>query len=229
MTSTYAWLGETPSVFSLRLETNQRSFVSPYSPTSQTADLIGDRWVGRIDLPASTSRQKIRAREAWANRLRGQANRFSIWHFTAPTPLGTIGTTAVVSWTDSGSPVSWTDSGSPVTWTDGTPVLRSAVAQLANTAALQILPSATVKAGDMLGLPNGQAVQVLADAAADSTGAVTVEFAPRARTAMSAYGAIVTTRPTITVMLRTVDGAPVTTYQPGFAEGCTLEFVEALS
>lgn len=223
--TTYAWLGETPSAFELRVMSNTRTFVGAYTPATQVLDLQGERWAGRIDLPPAVTKLQARRREAWFDRLKGQANTFTIWHFTAPTPLGTIGGTITVGWTDAGA-VTWTDgSGGGVTWVDGAPVLAAAVAQLANTATLQVRPGATVYAGDMLGLPNGQAVRVMADATADGSGLLAIEFQPRARAAMAAYGAINLTRPTITVMMKSASGVP-TTWQPGYADGCSFEVVE---
>lgn len=222
----YAWPSAwVPSAFELRILPNTRTFVGAYTPVVQVIDLLGERWQGRLDLQPTTSLTEAGAREAFADRLKGQANQFSIWNFRRPVPLGTIGATVTVAWTDAGA-VSWTDgSGGGVTWIDGAPVTAAAIAQGANTTTLQVRPGATVLAGDMLGLPNGQAVRCMADATADGGGALAVEFQPRARSAMSAYGAINLTRPTFNVMLKAGDGIP-TTYRPGYAEGWSIEFVE---
>ncbi|MDT7836451.1 hypothetical protein [Aquabacterium sp. OR-4] len=223
--SIYAWLGETPSAFELRLRANTVMFASPYSTDTQTLDLQGERWVGMFSLPPAITQRQVRQREAFFDRFKGTSHQVEIWHFAAPQPLGTIGATAPVSWTGAPGTVAWTDgSGGPVAWTDGTPVVVAAVAQFANTALLQVLPGATVLAGDMLGLA-GQTVRVMADATADSAGRVTVEFQPRARRSWAAYSPVVTDRPRITVMLK--DGGVPTTWQPGrVADGCSVEFVE---
>lgn len=222
--SIFAWLGETPCAFELRVQPNTRTFVGAYVPTTQVLDMVGERFTGRIDLTPTTDPITGGRREGYFDRLKGQANQFTIWNFQRPVPLGTIGATITVAWTSSGA-VSWTDgSGGAVTWIDGAPVLAAAVAQLSNTVTLQVRPGATVYAGDMLGLP-GQTVRAVADATADAAGLITVEFQPRARAAMAAYGAVNLVRPLITVMLKTAGGIP-TTWQPGYAEGCSFEFVE---
>lgn len=225
--TTYAWLGETPSAFELRLKPNLRTFTGPYGPVTQVVDLQGERWQGQISLPPLTDPVAIAAREAWLDRLKGQANTFAIWHFGQPSSgMGTIGATRTVSWVDGGvGAVSWVDGTvGAVSWVDGAPVLAAPVVQGANTATIQALPGVTAKAGRMLGLP-GQTVRLMADATADAAGQMPIEFQPRARAAMAGGGAVTVTRPTIVVMMRSADGVP-TTMQPGYADGCTFEFIE---
>lgn len=194
--STYLWLDEQPSAFELRIMSNTRAFVGPYGPATQVLDLLGERWTGRIDLSPETDTRKIMAREAFFDRLKGAANTFSIWHFGAPVAAGTIG---------------------------GTPTLLAEVAQNANTATLVTAAGATAYAGSMLGLP-GQTVRLMADATADGSGHMAIEFQPRARATMALGGSVTLIRPTITVRVKAGD-VPIPR-QPGYAEGCSFEFVE---
>jgi hypothetical protein len=78
----------------------------------------------------------------------------------------------------------------------------------------------------MLGL-SGQLVRVMADAQSNDAGDLPIEFTPRARAAWSAGAAVVWYQPTFNAILKTPD-VPSTVWQPGFTEGVTVEFVEAL-
>ena len=84
--------------------------------------------------------------------------------------------------------------------------------------------SATLRAGDMLGI-GGQLVRIMADATADGTGAITIEFQPRARAAIAASSAVTWARPTANFMLKSADGVP-TVWAPGRADGASVEFIE---
>jgi len=86
----YAWPSTwVPSAFELRILPNTRTFVGAYTPVVQVIDLLGERWQGRIDLPPTNSLDEAGAREAWFDRLKGQANQFSLWNFRRPVPRGT--------------------------------------------------------------------------------------------------------------------------------------------
>ena len=79
-------------------------------------------------------------------------------------------------------------------------------------------------------MPNGQTVMYVGSVTlvADGNGDMgVVEFAPSARSAMAAWGAITWDRPTINFRLR--DGkTPPVTWAPGRFEGITLDLVEAI-
>lgn len=225
--TTYAWPSDWwPAAFELRVKFNTRLFVGAYTPAMQAIDLLGERWVGRIDLRPARP-WEIAAREAFIDRLRGQANSFNIWHFGRPAALGTIGagqvTVPVVNASAVTVPVV-NASAVTVPCVAGDPAVRTAIEQNAGTAVLQTRAGRTVQAGDMLGL-GSQTVRVLADATADGGGLVTVEFAPRARQNIPAYTAVVTAAPLIRVRLKGSDGVP-TTWQPGYADGASFEFTE---
>lgn len=91
-------------------------------------------------------------------------------------------------------------------------------------AATTFLDPGTLLAGDMLGI-NGQLVRVMADATANDAGKITVEFQPRLRAAQSSGAAVSWNKPTCNVMLKGAEGV-ATTYHPGYADGCSFEFVE---
>jgi hypothetical protein len=195
----YAWPGWGVNAFELRVLPNLRTFVGPYTPTTQVIDLLGERWVARIDLAPTTDPIQIAAWEAFFDRLKGQLNQTSFGHMRLSSPQGTA---------------------------RGTLTLSAAAAQLANTVAITgAAAGATLLAGDMLGI-NGQLVRVMANATADGTGAFSsVEFQPRLRVAQSLGASVAWNAPTANFMLKTSDGVP-TTWQPGMAQGPSLEFVE---
>jgi hypothetical protein len=205
---------------------NLRTFVGPYTPQTQVIDLLGERWVARIDLSPTTDDIVIAAWEAFFDRLKGQLNQTSFGHLKLTAPQGTLrdgiaGTVVNASLVT----VSVVNSSlASVTVIAGTPVIRGAVAQLSNTATIGTIAGRTVRAGDPLGI-NGQLVRVMADAAADASGNLAIEFQPRARVAWSTGTAVVWNAPTANFMLKTNDGVP-TTWQPGMADGASVEFVE---
>jgi len=226
--SVYSWpISWAPSAFELRLLSNTRSFIGPYTPSTQVLDLMGERWNGRIDLTPTEDQIEGGRREAFFDRLKGGAHQFAIWNFRRPVPLGTVaaGQVAVPVVNASSVTVNAINASSAVApCVAGDPVLLSAVPLLANTCTIQTRAGRTVYAGDMLSLGGVQTVRVMADATADANGFLTVEFQPRARGVIPAYAAITTYRPLITVMLK-ADGVP-TTWHPGFADGASFEFVE---
>lgn len=197
--SAYAWTLGNANRFELRLIPNLRTFVGPYTPTTQVLDFLGERWAARVDLPPTTDDIVAAAREAFFDRLKGMANQVTIGHLQKSAPQGTM---------------------------RGAPTLNGAVAQLANTCAITTTAGATLLAGDMLGI-NGQLIRVMANATADGTGAMTIEFQPRARVAWTTGLPVVWSAPTANFMLKTPD-APPTVWVPGYVEGCSFELIEAL-
>ena len=171
----YAWPAAwRPRSFELRILPNLRSFSGPYTPTTQVLDLLGERWAARLDMVLTTDPIDAAAREAFFDRLKGQAHLVSLWHQRLPVPQGTI---------------------------RGTPTVMTTIAQLANTANVQTTSGATVRAGDMLGL-GSQLVRAMADSSADGSGGLVLEFQPRARTSIASGTAITWLRPTANFMLR---------------------------
>lgn len=120
--------------FEMRIAPNTRTFVGPYTPSTQVVDLLGERWKFVVHLAPTTSIEEGAAREAFFDRLKGPAHQIRIWHRKRPAPLGTM---------------------------RGAPTLSAAAAQLANV--ISISGTGTLKAGDHLGIA-GQLVRVMADA-----------------------------------------------------------------
>lgn len=87
--STYTWPAAwVPRAFELYLQPNMRTFMSPYSTDVQALDLLGERWAGRIDLAPTNDALDAGRREAFFDRLKAQANKFSIYNFRRAAPLG---------------------------------------------------------------------------------------------------------------------------------------------
>lgn len=200
--TTYAWPTTfIPSRFEMRILPNTKVFVGPYTPTVQVLDYGGERWTCSLDLPLGADPVRGAAQEAFFDRLKGPAHIVSVWNLRRPVPNGTL--------------------------RSGTPTLVGSVAQLANTLTLQCEAGQTLLAGDHIGLPNGQNVRVMADAVANGTGQMVVEFQPRARTAMAGGGAIVLVKPLVNMMLKG-DGVPLSWGSGGMFDESSLELVESV-
>lgn len=197
--TTYSWpatFGVTR--FEMRIRHNTRVFTGPYTPTTQVLDLLGERWIITLSLKPTIDPIAGAAREAFWDRLKGSANLIAIGHRKLKQPLGTM---------------------------RGTPVVTSTIAQLASTGTITTTPGATLRAGDMIGL-GGQLVRNMADATADGSGHLVIEFQPRARAAIATGAAVVWDGPTATFMLAPgADGAP-TAWTPGAVEGTSIDLVE---
>lgn len=225
----YAWpTAWRAARFEMRVMPNLRTFTGPYTPTTQVLDLLGERWMARIDLPLTVDSITAAAREAFFDRLKGQAHQVSLWHLRLPAPQGTLrdgatgsvinGSLAAVSVVNGSS--------AAVTVVYGTPVLAAAVSQLANTATIRTIPARTLRAGDLLGISD-QLVRIMEDTTADGTGLMSIEFQPRARSAWAIYTVPVWNKPTADFMLSTTDGVP-TVWSPGMAESASFDFVEVV-
>lgn len=227
--TTYAWPGWGATQFEMRVMPNQQVFPSLFSPsTAQVVDLGGDYWTAVVTIPLGVTVSGGAAVEAFVDRLRGSQHSVALWHMRRPQPLGTMRDGSAAAWTTSvPSAATWSTS-APATaiWTAGEPALRSAVAQFANAATLTCTVGATLLAGDHIGLPNGQTVRVLADATAGGTGDMAIEFAPSARSAMTAYGRVTWNKPTVNFKLRDGGTVPVV-WNPGRFDGPTFDLVEA--
>ena len=224
----YAWPGWGVSRFELRLMSNLRTFTGPYTPSTQVLDLLGERWCGSLTLVPTTDPIEAAAREAFWDRLKGQANTTTLWHLKLTAPQGTLrdGTAATVV-NASLTTVSVVNASlAAVAGVAGTPAVRVAAAVGDNTVWITTLPSKTVRAGDMLGI-GGQLVRVMADATANLGGGLQVEIQPRARAAWPVGTAVAWNAPTFTARLKTPD-TPATAWVPGYAEGASIDFIEAI-
>lgn len=229
----YAWptgTGWMPSRFEMRIAPNTRTFTGPYTPTVQSIDLLGERWQASVDLPPDVDAVAGASREAYFDRLKGPVNQVSLYHFARPVPNGTLRDGVAVNVINASSVVVPVKNASNVTvpCISGQPALRSAAAQGANTATLSCVPGVTLKAGDHIGLgTGGQLVRVMADAAANGSGNMTIEFQPRARTAIAACTLIVWNKPTANFILKDTPNVP-TTWRAGSFDGASVDFIEAL-
>lgn len=137
--------------------------------------------------------------EAFVNAMRGQTKTCNLWHMQRPLPRGTM---------------------------RGTPVVAGPANQGADTFVISTgVGFSTLLAGDMIGT-SGLLLQIAEDATANIGGELTVKLVNRLRTAI-VFGASVTwDKPTAPFRLMT--NASVL-YQPGYADGVSLDFAEAIA
>jgi len=86
--------GLTPRRFNMRLSTNQLTHAAPHGGSEQVVDLLNDRWVIDMELPADTH-ANMAAIEAFLNAMRGQTNTVALWHFARTAPRGTLASATV--------------------------------------------------------------------------------------------------------------------------------------
>ena len=224
----YTWPGWKVNRFEMRVIPNTRSFTGPYTPNVQTLDFFGERWSIRAAIVPTNDPIQTAEREAFWDRLKGMANTVALWHLKIKAPQGTMRDGATIGITNTaGQALNLVNtSGQALGLISGTPTLGAAVAQFANTCTLRCAPGKTLRAGDMVGIA-GQLVRIMADATADGSGNLAIEFQPRARAAWPIYSAVVWNAPTANFMLKAGDGVP-TSWVPGAADGADVEFIEAL-
>ena len=224
----YAW----PSTFlcnrfEMRILPNVRVFTGPYTPTTQTLDLLGERLMISMDLPPTTDPILGAAREAFFNRLKASSNLISIGHQKLKAPQGTMRGAVAATWKNSSAATAmWKNSSAATaTWMAGNPVVAFDIPQLANTGYIWTLPGATLLAGDWIGL-GGQLVQIMANATADGTGLMAIEFQGRARTLIPAGTQILWSAPTSNFILKPGTPNVPTSWTPGMVDGATIELIE---
>ena len=66
---------------------NTQIFTSPLSGVEQTAELPGSNWMATLRFE-SLRRHEIAELEAFIIKLRGRANRTTLWHHARETPRG---------------------------------------------------------------------------------------------------------------------------------------------
>lgn len=224
--TTYAWPGFPVSSFEMRIMPNVRTFVGPYTPTVQVLDLLGERWqIGLTLSPTVRDTATAAALEAFFDRLKAQANAITLWHVKRPRPLGTLTSGSPLTWTWTSGALSWTWTGGAMTWTSGDPYILADIAQLANTATIVTLPGRTLKAGDQIGLA-GQLVRIMADAVADGSGNMPIEFQPRARALIPRGTLVAWDTPTANFILKPGTLNVPTVWTPDTVEGATIELIE---
>jgi hypothetical protein len=159
--------------FEMRILNNTESYTSPYTKDTQVVDLLGEKWLIRVDLPSRIEDTLGAAREAFFDRLNGPVNLVSLWHLKRQVPRGTFrgGTTS------------------------------AGILQLSNVATLSCATGTTLKAGDHI-LLGTQLVRCMADTVSVA-GAMPIEFLPRARTGILSGTTIGWNKPSANFMLTT--------------------------
>jgi len=188
-----------PDAFTLRLIPNQRAFVGPYTPTVQVIDLLGERWGLRFDLPESSDEELSAAREAFFDRLKGQACAFSMYHYMCPYPRGTL---------------------------KANTTLGASAAFLSNSLVLNATTGLTLLPGDMLSV-NSQLFRVMAKATSASS-LMTVEVQGRVRAALSSGAAVTLIKPTAKFILASRDGVGIT-WRNDRSDSLSIEAIEVWS
>lgn len=109
--SAIAWpAGLFPRAFTLRLSTVQRVHASPLGGSEQVVDLLNDRWIASMEIPADRH-STMAPLEAFLAALRGQTNTVALYHFGTPTPRGTLASATAASAAQGAAAVVLTGSG----------------------------------------------------------------------------------------------------------------------
>jgi len=167
-----------PRTCTLVQSVNQRVNAAPFGGSEQAIDLLNDRWLLSVEMPASTQAGAA-AMEAFIGALRGQTNTVALWHFARPQPQGTV---------------------------RGTLTLNVAAAQgAASIVVTGCSPSTgTLKAGDMLGV-GGLLLMVASDCTAVA-GVITVPITNRLRVALSGGAVVTWNKPTVPFRMLATSG-----------------------
>ena len=155
------------------LETNTQSFTSPFTKAVQRVALGGSRWMATLSLPAMR-RDRAAAWQAFFDKLEGGANTFSAFDPDGVIPRGAAG---------------------------GTPLVNGA----GQTGSTLVIDGCTpnvmfLRAGDYFGV-NGEFKRLTADALANGSGQVTLQFKPALRSSPADNAVVVVNRPTVTMAL----------------------------
>jgi hypothetical protein len=225
--ATYAWTFPV-NRFEMRILPNTRVFTGPYTPTTQTLDLLGERWMISLDMPPTNDKIEAARREAFFDRLKASANLITIGHQVNSQPLGTFGAgTVTAQWKNSSAANATWKNASAVTanWQAGQPVLAADIAQLANTGTIRTIPGRTYLAGSLFSMA-GQLVRLMADALADGSGNMAIEFQPRARQFIPSGTLPVYSNATANFILKPGTPNVPTSWTPGAIDGATIEMIE---
>lgn len=156
-----------PENFSMRLQTAQAAFASPFGGSEQVVDKINDRWMISLTIPRGAS-ETLASIEAFVNAMRGMTNTCSLWHMQRRAPRGTM---------------------------RGTPTCNTAAQGAASVVLIAAGAGATLLAGDMIGIST-MLLQVSTDCTANGSGVITVPLVNRLRTAVTGGTAVVWDKPT---------------------------------
>ena len=188
-----------PQGFTWGVRSNDREFASQLSGSVQTVGIPGTRWAVMLNFnnQASDVRPAV---EAFFAKCRRE-HRIALWNMARPQPRGSISTTGVT--------------------------LGANVAQFATQLTLAGCgANATIKAGDMLGIPS-QLLMAAADSKADGSGNMTVLLTHEVRAAHLTGAAVTMVRPTAEFKLasKEIDFPFAGTYHPAMA----VELVEVFA
>jgi hypothetical protein len=178
--TTYTWPTDSrmiPARADLQVIVNARHNASAETGVSQGVTRPGSKWGWSVVMtPLSLARHA--QMEALLARLSAYEHRLSVYDWKRPTPRGTCNTSGVS--------------------------VSSTVAQFATTAILKGCgANTTLLAGDWFKFSSGQLVMVAADATANGSGVMTVEFRHSARASVAVDAAITLTQPTALYVLTT--------------------------
>jgi hypothetical protein len=157
-----------PASCLLRMNVNQRSNAAPGGGSEQVVDMLNDRWIMELTLPAETFAEAA-AVEAFLNSFRGMVNTVNAWPFHRAEPRGTLSGTITTSGATSAG-------ASSIVLTGGT-------------------NGQTLLAGDFF-VADGQLFQAAADATV-ATGLIEVDIVNRVRNAIADGASVTLTNPSI--------------------------------
>jgi len=190
--SIYAWPQTglfVPQEMKYRVEQNQAESESLLSKFSQVITRVGAKWVWDITLPDVTP-DELSELEAFFTRLNGKEHWVSFFDWMYPVPRGSISLSGV---TNSGT-----------------------ITQFASTATLvNCGANATLLAGDWLKLGT-QLVRNVANATANGSGTMNIEFRHMTRASVSTGQAVVLDRPTSNYILESSNFESIR--QSGYAQ-----------
>lgn len=158
--------GFCPNMFSLRQQTTQRVFGSPFGGSEQVVDLLNDRWLISLSLP-NRKFAEAAVIEAFIASLRGMTNTVALYHWVRKVPRGTM---------------------------RGTP--DCAVTAAGSDQVMVYCPAGqTLLAGDMIGI-QGLLLQLREDAVSDGSGHMIAKLVNRTRKFIPEASTVTWDRPT---------------------------------
>lgn len=187
-----------PRDLDFSLVPNTQSFSSPLSGAVQTVEMPGARWKVSFMLE-NLAEADSALLQAFLVKLRGRAGRFYLHNFARSEPRGTQ---------------------------RGAPLVKGASQTGATLAIDGCTVGATLLAGDFIGV-NGELKMVVADAAADGAGEMSLTIEPPLRSSPADNAALTLVQPTATFMLTTDESKWSTA--PGKFSTFAVDAIEAWS
>lgn len=193
---------ETVQTLRWRVVAPAQVFRSPFDGSVQTGSTMGPRWAASLAL-RRMEEADIAEMQAFAVKLRGQANRALIYNFARPVPRGTLNTSGVT--------------------VNGALALGATQLSLAGCGNTK-----TLLTGDFLGIGGQLLMAVDGPYTSDAAGAMpNVVFEHPLRAAVSSGAAVTLTKPTCRMLLASSD-LEWSTVAPVISE-IGFEFEEALA